>query len=204
MSRFRLPNFSGQRAMVVHPEDANTKLLTEQLRKLGLRTETSWPAHGIKVDDFDVLFFDADRGCSEQFRWEPGASPIPLIALLGSEAPGRIEWTLSQMPAAYILKPVRSTGVFSALAIAFHNYEYMERMQRKIADLGDRLRARPLVTEAIQMLAVEFGLGNSDAYRVLRTQAMRKQVSVEALCEQIVASRSLAPLHWRGDTAESR
>ena len=40
------------------------------------------------------------RHIDDLFGWEPGRAQVPLIALLGSEAPGRIEWALSQAPSA--------------------------------------------------------------------------------------------------------
>lgn len=206
MKTFRLPNFSGCKALVVHPCDSNIKILVEQLQKLGLDVETRWPVDDLQPVNIDVIFFDADLGYSQQFAWVPGASPIPLIALLGSESPGRIEWTLTQLPSAYILKPVRFTGVFSALSIAFHNFERHQRLQQKVDELGERLRAKPLVLAAIQMLTKELSLDNNEAYRLLRDSSMRNRISVEALCEQIVALQSLAPLHQEigSSSAEGR
>ena len=111
-----LPNFRGQRALLLHRSDANRRTLMQQLENLGLIVETLWPADGVSARGFDVLFFDADLGYDGLFAWPPNYPPIPLVALMGSEAPGRIEWTLAQNPSAYLIKPLGSTGVFSALA----------------------------------------------------------------------------------------
>lgn len=194
MSGFSLPNFSGRGALVVHYADQNCEMLLGQLRKLGLRAEAQWPVPRFEPDNVDVIFFDADRGYDGQFSWEAGDSPIPLIAMLGSEAPGRIEWALSQMPSAYIQKPIRMGGIFSVLSIAFHNFRQQQRTKHKIDDLNWRMRARPAVVGAIQILGSELGLCNAEAYQLLRTHSMRQRISIETLCERISVLNSLAPL----------
>jgi AmiR/NasT family two-component response regulator len=197
MSTFTLPNFSGCKAVVVHPEDQNCELLLPQLRMLGLSAETNWPVLRARPDSMDVVFFDADRGYDGQFPWDAGNAPAPSIALLGSEAPGRIEWTLRQKPDAFIQKPVRTGGIFSVLSIAFHNFRHQRRVKHKLDDLNWRLRARPAVVAAIQLLGSELGLDNAEAYQLLRTHAMRQRISIEPLCERISLLNSLAPLNLR-------
>jgi len=119
----RIPNFRGQRVLVLHRMDRNCEAIVEQLERLGAVVSVQWPAERVTADGVDVVFFDSDLGFDELFAWEPGRSALPLVAILGSEAPGRIEWTLAQEPSAYLMKPVGSTGVFGALSIAFHNFE---------------------------------------------------------------------------------
>ncbi len=85
---------------------------------IGLAVASAWPDPGAEALAADFLFFDADLGHDAQFPWEPGASPMPMIALIGSEAPGRIEWALGIGAHAQILKPVGDGGVYSALLIA--------------------------------------------------------------------------------------
>ncbi|WP_323769934.1 transcriptional antiterminator [Antarctobacter sp.] len=194
MKRRALPNFRKVRALIVHPPGDNTAVLTAQLGRLGLRTALQWPADNLSPDGHDVIFFDADRGYDQQFAWEPGHAPIPLIALMGSEAPGRIEWTLGQMPSAYLVKPLQPNGIFSALAIAFHDFEVRTKLLRKVEDLNARLRARPSVLAAITLVQTCMTIDGQAAYDLLRSEAMRLQVSIEFLCEQIEATGSLTPL----------
>lgn len=201
MAKFPLLNFANRRACIVHPRDSNQEMLSTQLGKLGLRVSTAWHDDRCNDNDFDVVFFDSDRGYDGQFTWPTGQASIPLIALLGSEAPGRIEWTTTQRPSAYLLKPVRSTGVFSALTIAFYTFEREQKLQRKIEALESRIRARPYVAGAIQLLSGELKLDHDEAYRLLRERAMVHRVSVELLCKEICAERSLAPLKGGGSCA---
>lgn len=200
MTRLQLPNFHGHRALIVHVDDRNRALLAEHLQKLGLRTQTCWPAERLAPDVADLILFDADMGFDDLFAWAPGHSQVPLIALMGSEAPGRIEWALSQAPSAFLTKPIRSNGVFSALAIAFHTFAAQREQRQLIETLNLRIKARPLVLRAILMLMRERKLNDTDAFHVLRAESMKRRVSVEELCQQLVAraGRSAPELRTKG------
>lgn len=185
----RLPNFRGQRCLVLHRHDSNTDTLVRQLESLGLIVDLRWPVEGATAGGYDVIFFDADLGYDGLFAWTPEPPPIPLIAMLGSEAPGRIEWMLAQGPAAYLIKPIGSTGVFSALAIAFHSFETEQDLKGAVTDLTERVKARPVVFKAMVTVMDQFGIDDEEAYRLLRRESMNRRITVEALSELIANKR---------------
>lgn len=198
MMRFNLPNFRGQRALVLHRADKNSATLVRQLEGLGLEVRAEWPVDNLSPVGVDVIFFDADLGYDGLFSWPPGNPPIPLIAMMGSEAPGRIEWTLAHSPSAYLVKPIGSTGVFSALAIAFHTFETQRQLNHTIDSLTKRARARPIVFKALLIVMERFGIGDSEAYRLLRTESMDQRVSIEELSQLITSNASNALDHLEG------
>lgn len=188
-----LPNFRGRRALVLHRADNNRLTLIRQLESLGLRVEVSWPADDVSAEGFDVVFFDADMGYDGLFAWPAARPPVPLVALMGSEAPGRIEWTLAQAPAAYLYKPVGSTGVFSALAIAFHTFKTHWELKTEVAELTRRAKARPAVFKALLIVMERFGLSEQAAYEMLRREAMNQRLSIEELSQVIATEGSAEP-----------
>ena len=198
-----LPNFRGQRALVLHRSDANRRTLVHQLENLGLAVESLWPAENVSAEGFDVLFFDADLGYDGLFAWPPNHPPIPMVALMGSEAPGRIEWTLAQSPSAYLIKPIGSTGVFSALAIAYRTFERQQALRNAISDMAHRIKARPVVFRALQIIIKRFEISDVAAYRKLRTASMNRRMSVEGLSHLIVTNgeRELDRLDFRDRSA---
>jgi AmiR/NasT family two-component response regulator len=204
MNRHGLPNFRGLRALIVHPPGDGIDILVDHLTRLGIAATCNWPIQELSAEGWDLIFFDADRGFDRQFCWEPGEAPIPLVALVGSEAPGRIEWMLAQMPSAYLFKPLRPNGIFSALVIAFHVFEQRAGLEHRIADLNARVRARPSVVTAINLVRTTLNVPSQDAYALLRTEAMKHQLSVESLCEQIDDSGSLIPLKRLADQVGER
>ncbi|RVC13901.1 transcriptional antiterminator, partial [Mesorhizobium sp. M7A.F.Ca.AU.002.02.1.1] len=114
----RIPNLGGARAFILHRPHPTVQAITRQLSAIGLITLDCWPELPPETLAADFVFFDADLGFDEQFPWKPGEAPMPLVALIGSEAPGRIEWALSHKADAQLLKPVGNAGVYSALLIA--------------------------------------------------------------------------------------
>jgi peptide/nickel transport system permease protein len=60
---------------------------------------------------------------------------MPMIALIGSEAPGRIEWSLKAGAHAQLLKPVGDSGAYSALLIARDTFDAQKALSAEIADL---------------------------------------------------------------------
>jgi AmiR/NasT family two-component response regulator len=179
------PNFEGRRALVLHRPHELVEALSRQLGQLGVATVTAWPELGAEAVDADFLFFDADMGFDGQFPWPEGTTPMPAIALIGSEAPGRLAWAIRQGADAHLLKPVGSGGVFSALVIAREAFARRSAMRAELDGLRGRLDKRQLVAEATACLMVQNDLGTTAAYELLRRRAMEAQLTIEAMAERI-------------------
>ena len=111
----RIPNLGGAQAIILHRPHPTVQALTRQLTAIGLQVTQVWPELGPEALAADYIFFDADMGHDGQFPWDAGQPPMPMIALIGSEAPGRIEWSLKAGAHAQLLKPVgRQRGLFGA------------------------------------------------------------------------------------------
>lgn len=186
-----------QRALILHPEDQSRRNLVVALENLKIESTVTWPSIREDEQTYQILFFDVDRGHDEQFPWKKGASPLPLIALIGSEAPGRIEWAMSHAASAYLLKPVQSAGVFSALTIAFHQHAIQRGQFAHIEKLTMRLKARPLVLKAVLDEMLSCNIDDDAAFRRIRTRSMQCQMSVEEYCAYRLSQSSAASLHPR-------
>ncbi len=184
--RIRIQNLGGARALILHRPHPSVQNLARQLTAIGLAVSTAWPDPDPDILAADFLFFDADMGHDGQFPWEPGASPMPMIALIGSEAPGRVEWALGMGAHAQILKPVGDSGVYSALLIARDAFDARRELSARIADLQVRLDDRQSVVQAVTLLASR-GLTEAGAYAELRKLAMGWRITVEAAAHRIIA-----------------
>lgn len=187
-------NFRSLRAVVLHRRDHNRDALESQLRRIGLQVICLTPLAGESLPTADVVFFDADLGYQGLFPWERNAAPAPLIAVLASEAPGRLEWALDQGATSYLLKPIGSTGAFNALVVAFRLFAERREMRTALTDLAERVRARPIVVRAAIALMTGLGVSEDRALTLLRQTAMRERITVEALCARIAAGGPLASL----------
>lgn len=188
----RIPNFRERRALVLHRDDLNRTALLGQLGKLGLVVEALWPVDDPQRVQGDFVFFDADLGYDRLFPWASGEPPVPLVALVGSEAPGRVEWALAQSPSAFMLKPVGSTGAFSALVVASYTFAERQRLTSLVKDLTLRIKARSVVVRAVLRLMQQFAIDEAEALRMLGVVAMRERTSVEALSALVLVESGTA------------
>lgn len=185
MNRVDRPALASWHAAILHREHPSVDALRRQLELLHIKVTVTWPR--IDADDtgYDVVFFDADMGHEGQFPWPHGFAPMPLIALIGSEAPGRIEWALAQGSNAHLLKPIGSTGAYSALLIAAHAYQFGRNQAGDIRALEERLRQRPLVVRAILKLMQEERLDEANAWKRMRKMAMSLGMTIEETAETV-------------------
>ncbi|MER9443993.1 transcriptional antiterminator [Mesorhizobium sp. M0340] len=181
----RIPNLGGARAFVLHRPHPTVQAITRQLSAIGLEAIGFWPELPAEALAADFVFFDVDLGFDEQFPWKPGEAPMPLIALIGSEAPGRVEWALSHKADAQLLKPVGNAGVYSALLIARQSFEARKLLAGEIASLRQRVAERQTIVRAVEALSK--GVEDGRAYAQLRSLAMGWQISVEEAARRIVA-----------------
>jgi AmiR/NasT family two-component response regulator len=183
----RIQNLGGATAVILHRPHPTVLALDRQLRAIGLQVSQAWPDLGPAAMGADFVFFDADMGHDEQFPWAPGQSPMPMVALIGSEAPGRIEWALRAGAHAQLLKPVGDNGAYSALLIARDAFDAQRALSVEIAGLRRRLDERQTVVRAVTLLVARGAKDDAVAYGQLRRMAMAWRVSFEDAAARVVA-----------------
>jgi AmiR/NasT family two-component response regulator len=174
------PNFTGLRAVIIAEQDGNSERLRRQLGLFGMQVEQRWSP--IAAADLpDIVLVDADQGWDELLPWNGGRPTRPVVAILGSEAPGRIAWALRQGAGAIIAKPVAASAVYPALVLAVSIHEERMSAAGTIAHLEERLRLRPVVFAAMARLKHERRIDDDRAYAILRDCAMRRRLPVEQI-----------------------
>lgn len=183
----RIHNLGGAQAIILHRPHPTVQALTRQLTAIGLTVTQIWPQLDARALGADFVFFDADMGHDEQFPWAPGAAPMPMIALIGSEAPGRIEWSLHMGAHAQMLKPVGDNGAYATLLVARAAFDAQASLGDEIAGLRRRLGERQTVVRAVTLLSAR-GLSDAAAYDRLRQMAMSWRITVEEAAARVVAA----------------
>jgi AmiR/NasT family two-component response regulator len=186
MNRRHSRSFRGLHALIEHPPGRDRTVLATQLEFLGLRV-TVHDSAAPSYDTVDILFFDADSEQATESDDGHGDVGLPVVALIGSETPSRLQAMLARQPSAYLMKPIRSTGIYASLAIATHQYATLQAMRRKLASAEERLRSRRLLLAATLQIMNEAQVGEAEAFRILRRAAMSRRQTVEAVSAQILA-----------------
>jgi AmiR/NasT family two-component response regulator len=170
-------------------------MLTQQLQRLGVTPVALDPTcDPTEEQDFDLAFIDVEGGRAT-LRLETllGRLDVPVLALLGSDAPSSVDWAIEQGVSGYIFKPIRGAGILASLVIACHAFEERRANVRTIAELRRRLKARQLVCTAALRVVDCFHVTEKEAFQVLQVCSMERRVSVEDLAAMIVSGELATP-----------
>ena len=180
-------NFRGLRALILHSKGATSERLAGILERLGLVVMSCDP-NGIEVADLpacDIVLFDSDEEI-EASVLDDVAKTLPLIALIGNEAPSRLARVVRFRCNSHILKPIRSTGVYSAVLLATNGHERQRQADREIATFRQRLAGRRVVMKAVLKQMEHCGMDEEAAYEVLRRRAMELRVPIEIAARMVL------------------
>lgn len=188
-----LPDLVGWCAVILHRPDDNTSRMVRQLGLLGLKAHVQWEPLHPGSPCAGIVFVDADQGWRGLLPWDAGPAPVPMVALLQSEAPGRVAWALEHGAGAILAKPVTASAIYPAavLAVTVHR-ERAAAAERQML-LEERLRMRPLVHGAVRSIMGGQHCDEDTAYRRLRLSAMTRRITLEQAAAEILAGRVALP-----------
>jgi AmiR/NasT family two-component response regulator len=174
---------------MVMRDEREISILRRQLNRLGMTIAECDPAEAPASNEtVDVIVVDAD---SIPIKSDPAAvwkSNAPIIALIGTETPSRLKWLLDLKPASFLVKPLRSAGLYTALVVAFDCAQRRLDEAAHIEKLEDRIRSRRVVFAAVLQMMRGHGLSEADAFTLIRQTAMRHRTTIEQLSAEIIAT----------------
>ncbi len=182
-----IPDLVGRRAVILHRPDEGMLRLVRQLGLLGLDAQVQWAPLDLQATPADIVLVDADQGWSGLLPWSGGPASMPVVALLQSEAPGRVAWAISEGACAILPKPVVPAAVYPALVLAVTAYAHAAETAARVQRLEERLRMRPLVHAAVRSIEMAVGCDEEAAYSVLRRAAMKRRITIEQTAAEMLA-----------------
>jgi AmiR/NasT family two-component response regulator len=178
----------GRHALIIMRDEREVSIMRRQLHRLGMSVTETDPEQPIDPKpSADVIVLDAD---SIPIRSDVTPSlkiNVPIIALIGTETPSRLKWLLDLRHASFLIKPLRSAGLYTALVVAFDCAQRRSEETAHIERLEDRIRSRRVVFAAVLRLMRGHALSEEDAFTLIRQTAMRHRTTIEQLSAEIVA-----------------
>jgi len=210
MSPRLVQNFSGSRAIICAGECGSIEPLARTLVNLGLTVK-----HCGLMDrplgestslqpDRDILFLDGDTDVGATWP-DPLAGllpPVPVIALVGHEAPSRLKALMQCGATAFLRKPVHGAGVYSALFVGVNEHRHRRHLEARLSEHESRRRSRRALIKAIVHLVRHNGMDDDTAYEYLRKESMKSRQSVEAFCEAYIRQLACRETEAFGVTAK--
>ena len=194
-----LQNFRGGRALVVLARAGRELTLEATLAKLGVTTEYPDIVDGrAQIDvaclqcDRDILFVDGDLEGAVAIEVNPASRlpPVPVIGLVGVEAPSRLKALVNLGATSFLRKPVHGGAVYTSLFMGINQFLLRSDMYERLLDLEGRRRGRRALLRAVILLMQETGLDDDSAYSQLRRESMRVRQSLEVYCEEFLSRRA--------------
>jgi len=178
----------GRRALMVMRDEREISIVSRQLNRLGMTISEHDPNEASPPDEaVDVIVLDADSIPIKSEQATAWKSRAPIIALIGTETPSRLKWLLDLQPASFLVRPLRSAGLYTALVVAFDCAQRRIDEAAHLERLEERIRSRRVVFAAVLQIMRIHGLAETDAFGLIRQTAMRHRTTVEQLSAEIVA-----------------
>ncbi|MGA7807898.1 ANTAR domain-containing response regulator [Bradyrhizobium sp.] len=179
----------GRHALLIMKDERDIAIVRRQFDRLGMSvTETDPSQAQSQRGPFDVMVLDADCMPIKSERAPLPTIDAPIIALIGTETPSRLKWLLDLRPASFLVKPLRSAGLYTALVVAFDFAQRRGEEAAYIEKLEDRVRSRRVVFGAVLQVMRNHTLSEEDAFALIRQTAMRYRTTIEQLSAEIIAA----------------
>jgi len=178
----------GRHALIVMRDEREISIMRRQLHRLGMSVTEADPDQPIASKlPADIVVLDADSIPIKSDATPALKANLPVIALIGTETPSRLKWLLDLRPASFLIKPLRSAGLYTALVVAFDCAQRRSEEAAHIEKLEERIRSRRVVFAAVLRLMRGHALSEEDAFRLIRQTAMRHRTTIEQLSADIIA-----------------
>src|SRR4051812_15058631 len=181
----------GRRALVVIKDEREIAVVRRQLDRLGMTIADHDPDGTAPAEAVDVVILDADLMPIRSVAAASWATDTPIIALVGTETPSRLKWLLDLQPASFLIKPLRSAGLYTALVVAFDSAQRRHDEGVRTERLETRVRSRRIVSAAVQQVMRSQDVSEADAFALIRRSAMRQRLAIEQVSADILASGGL-------------
>ncbi|RTE94795.1 MULTISPECIES: ANTAR domain-containing protein [Bradyrhizobium] len=191
MSRPSSFSLRGRKALVAIKDERDATIVRRQFERLGLEGVAWTPAEPV---DFapDLSLIDDEFLPLLQPAQRAFLTRSPVIALLGTETPSRLKLVFELDPASFLIKPLRSAGIYAALVMAFERNERTSELKQQIFKLEQRLRSRRVVLAAVLQVMHSHALAEPASFALIRRTAMEQRKTIEELSAEITA-RGMLP-----------
>ncbi|MCC5859616.1 MAG: ANTAR domain-containing protein [Ectothiorhodospiraceae bacterium] len=177
------------RVLVLHPRDAHAQELLQQVTRIGCRAEALWPLPDRLPEAADVVFVEVNetRQQALQRLFDDSAMSRPtLIGIAGYENPSVLQGLLDLRVDAVVTKPLRAYGVLSSIVMARRIWHEFRSVEKKIDKLKSKIDNIQKITQAKFILMRLHRIGEEEAYRRIRSQAMSKRTTTADIAQAII------------------
>jgi response regulator NasT len=87
---------------------------------------------------------------------------------------------------AFLVKPFSPEDLLPAIEVALSRFQQLTQLESEVSDLTERLETRKLVERAKEVLGVQMGLSEPDAFRWIQKAAMDRRIGMVDVARTIL------------------
>ncbi len=178
------------RILVLHPNDEDSAILTEHLKRLGCAVTVTWPLPAALPPETDTIFIHIDDMSTEAMSALLVDRNPAIIAIMTYESPTALQAIMDLNVHGVISKPLRPFGILAQFVLARYRRGYEGRLAGKVEKLEATMKSRRVVDRAVGLMAKLHGISDDEAYGILRDQATAKRVSLTSVAESLLAAEA--------------
>lgn len=154
-----------------------------------------WPPLQMLPEGVDIAFVAVRPEILDlQFEWARREDAPTIIAVVNYENPTIVEAVLAIGATAVLPSPIRSFGLLSALVVARQAHKENRSLCRRLRKVETKLLGVRHIADAKAILMKTHSLSETDAYDLIRDQAMTKRVTTEEVASAIVNASEVLSL----------
>ncbi len=180
----------GRKALLAIKDERDASVVRRQFERLGIEI-AGWIPGEAPACAADVVLIDDDYLPIAGTADRPLPEGCAVIVLLGTETPSRLKLVLELDPASFLVKPLRSAGIYAAVVMAFERVTRTNELKAHLSKMDARMRARRVVLAALVQIMHAQGLPEPAAFALLRRMAMEQRKTIEQLAAELVAQDPL-------------
>jgi response regulator NasT len=166
--------------IVVEPDRDKALLIVQSLRAAGsfdihVISEVTELARQIKAREPDVVLIDIEnssRDMLEELALASGPLERPVAMFVDRSAEGLSTAAIEAGMSAYVVEGMQPDRVKPILDAAIARFRMFQRMRTELAETKRALEERKVIDRAKGMIMKSRGLGEDEAYALLRKTAM--------------------------------
>lgn len=188
-----LRELNGLRVLVLHTQDAESRILMSHLKRIGCEPTQCWPLpKKLEIEaDVVLLAIEEDQrsailSLTEAFT---ELSP-PLLGIVEYENPATLQLVLQSGCTGVIERPIRPFGLLTQLLLARTTWRQRTETLAHVRKLEGRYAAISKVTMAKTLLIAREGMTENEAHRRIQALAMAARCSLEDMAQKIISEFS--------------
>src|SRR6266496_3803352 len=182
------------RVLIVDESPERTAVLREGLERAGHEVAAALAApiellRAVEEVQPEVIIIDTDspsRDVLEHVVMISRDEPRPIVMFSSDDAPDTIRDAVRAGVSAYVVDGLDAARIKSIVEVAVARFDEHQRLRAELVEANLKLSERKLVERAKGILVKSRGMGEDEAYRMLRRMAMDRGKRLGEIAQQVI------------------